>query len=102
MPIPENEITARPIAGLYFQTRSQTRFWGWSSRGWAKLQTVAAQPPVQNLAEWLRQAHARLDRPDAGEKLAPPALEHAPRQPLGNHRKLQFVCSRHRIGLLIR
>lgn len=106
----QNETTVRPFAGLYLRTPGQTRFWGWSSRGWGKLHgAAAASRPVLNLAEWLRQAHERLDddsasfpaqpgTPKSAALIQEPSYQHQPR----NNRRFQFVCNRHMIGWVIR
>jgi hypothetical protein len=57
----------RLYAGLYVRTRKQTRFWGWGSNGWGRWKWGSLRPaevelPWARLAEWLRLAHARLDR----------------------------------------
>ena len=72
-----NGSKVRLYAGLYMRTKKQTRFWGWGSWGlgskvwaskvWASLraaeaEAVEAERPWGALAEWLRLAHARLDR----------------------------------------
>ena len=101
MQSPQNDASVRPFGGLYLRTQDQTRFLGWSSRGWGKLHSTAAKP-VQNLADWLRLAHAQLDSPACGEELAPPASEHDAQHSPRELRKLEFVCNRRMIGLLIR
>jgi hypothetical protein len=71
-----NGNKVRLYAGLYMRTKKQTRFWGWGSRGlgkvwrgkvWGGLRTAEseaaeAERPWAALAEWLRLAHAQLDR----------------------------------------
>jgi hypothetical protein len=72
-----NGSKVRLYAGLYMRTKRQTRFWGWgwgggarkrwASKGWASLRAAEAdvagpERPWAALAEWLRLAHARLDR----------------------------------------
>jgi hypothetical protein len=60
----------RLYAGLYMRTKKRTRFWGWGSWGskiWgsahaAESAVAEAERPWAALAEWLRLAHARLDR----------------------------------------
>ncbi len=94
-----NETPARPYAGFCLRTKRQMRFWGWSSHGWTKLHRTAAKVPVQNLATWLRQAHAQLDFPATGEELAPPTQTRDAQQ---QNRKFELVCNRRMIGLLIR
>jgi hypothetical protein len=110
MPIKQNEIAAQPYAGLYMRTQRQTRFWGWSSRGWGSLHSAEAERPVKDLAAWLRLAHASLD----GERSPVPAPRNMSSataaaqddnqfQPQSRkERRLQFVCNRRFIGLVIR
>jgi hypothetical protein len=99
-------------AGLYLRTRKQTRFWGWSSTGWSGLNAAERERPLGSLAEWLRQAHLRLDREadalpaisdtriaDSAAQCAPECG--APAQPRRG-RKLEFVCSRRFVGWIIR
>jgi hypothetical protein len=62
-----NGSKVRLYAGLYMRTKKQTRFWGWASKGWARLraaesEAAEAERPWAALAEWLRLAHARLDQ----------------------------------------
>src|SRR6476660_9547000 len=77
-----NGNKVRLYAGLFMRTKKQTRFWGWGSWGlgskrwgskvwrskvWGGLRTAEseaaeAERPWGALAEWLRLAHARLDR----------------------------------------
>jgi hypothetical protein len=76
-----NGNKVRLYAGLYMRTKKQTRFWGWGSWGlgkvwrskvWGGLRTAEseaadaraaeAERPWGALAEWLRLAHAQLDR----------------------------------------
>jgi hypothetical protein len=79
------EGKTRLYAGLYIRTRKQTRFWGWGSNGWGRskwgswksgswksesLCAAEVERPWAGLAEWLRLAHARLDR-NAAELPAP-------------------------------
>ena len=99
---PQNDAIVKPFAGLYLRTQGQMRFWGWSSRGWATLHSTVAKSPAQNLADWLREAHAQLDDPTPSETPVPATQERATQKSPGNQRKLQFVCTRHMIGLLIR
>jgi hypothetical protein len=80
----EDASKVRLYAGLYLRTKKQTRFWGWGSQGWGSkgwrswrwrsLRAVEGERPWSGLAEWLRQAHARLDR-NALEEPAPARLE---------------------------
>ncbi len=112
MQMPQNDAPAKPFAGLYLRTQRQTRFWGWSSRGWGSLRDVEAERPVKTLAAWLRLAHERLD----GDRSPVPDLpsrpstifpaqyadEHEAAQLLRKNRRLQFVCNRRFIGLIIR
>ena len=106
---PQKDAPVRPFAGLYLRTQSQTRFWGWSSRGWGSLHSTKTERPTMGLAAWLRQAHARLDNDES----SPLGIESATvssqlaaeldaKQPPRNNRKLEFVCNRRMIGLLIR
>lgn len=104
-----NETTARPFAGLYLRTRRRMRFWGWSSRGWQSLRHDEAEHPLKTLAEWLRQAHERLDGSSAfpaqpGGSKATASTQEEPGSQLEpqNNRKFQFVCNRHMIGWIIR
>ena len=109
------------------RTRKQTRFWGWGSKGrgswgWGSLRVVEPERPFAGLAEWLRLAHARLDRNAAelpGPSGAPTAIlpalnspahdspEHdapeydAQENPRGK-RKIKFVCNRRFVGWVIR
>jgi hypothetical protein len=67
-----NGSKVRLYAGLYMRTKKRTRFWGWGSWGWgsrvwASLRATEAERPWAALAEWLRLAHARLDRNTAEE-----------------------------------
>ncbi len=99
-------------AGLYLRTRKQTRFWGWSNARWGGLSAAARERPLGSLAEWLRLAHATLDRdrsplpdlPSASSATFPAqsADEHEAAQGARKNRRLQFVCNRHFIGLVIR
>jgi hypothetical protein len=65
-----NGNKVRLYAGLYMRTKKQTRFWGWGSWGsklWGSLRSaeaeaVEAERPWGALGEWLRLAHAQLDR----------------------------------------
>jgi len=107
----ENATQIRLYAGLYLRTPRQTRFWGWTSWGWRKLRTLEVERPWAGLAAWLRQAHARLDRnpallPTVSETAMGPApaqlVTESDEQPRPRQRrKLQFVCNRRQIGLLI-
>ena len=108
----QDEIPARPYAGLYLGTRQQKRFWGWTNRGWGALRNTRTKHPPKDLAAWLRLAHAGLD----GDKTPPPASpetistaasvqdarEEQTPQPSRRNPRLQFVCNRHMIGLLFR
>jgi hypothetical protein len=99
-------------AGLYLRTRKQTRFWGWSNARCGGLSAAVRERPLGSLAEWLRLAHATLDRdrspvPDIPSTPsaffpAPRVDEHEAAQRARKNRRLQFVCNRHFIGLLIR
>ncbi|HKD80086.1 MAG TPA: hypothetical protein VKH81_10355 [Candidatus Angelobacter sp.] len=102
MPTPQNEFPARLYAGLYLGTGLQRRFWGWTSHGWEKFTSPAVSRPVQTLAEWLRQAHAQLDGSNSVEACMPHPPEPDAHQLSRNHPRLQFVCNRQMIGLLIR
>jgi hypothetical protein len=74
----------RLYAGLYVRTRKQARFWGWGSNGWGRwkwgswkwgsLRPAEVELPWARLAEWLRLAHARLDR-NAAELPAQPSTQ---------------------------
>lgn len=105
----ENAAQIKLYAGLFLRTPRQTRFWGWSSWGWRKLRAIEAERPWAGLASWLRQAHARLDGhpallpSEAGIAFAPAQLlpEGDRPQRRRKRRKLQFVCNRHLIGLLL-
>jgi hypothetical protein len=99
-------------SGLYLRTRKQTRFWGWSSAEWSGLNAAEHERPLGSLAEWLRQAHLRLDREaDAlpaisDTRIADSAAQCAPEcgtpaQPRRG-RKLEFVCNRRFVGWIIR
>lgn len=77
-----NGSKVRLYAGLYVRTKKQTRFWGWCSRGWGSwawgsLRVAEAERPWTGLAEWLRQAHERLDRHTLEEPPAKPGNEHS-------------------------
>lgn len=106
----ENAGQITLYAGLYLRTQRRMRFWGWSSRGWGKVRAFEAEGPWAALADWLRQMHARLDRSpvslpavsETGIAPAPAALlpKVEPKQPR-RRRKLQFVCNRRLIGLVI-
>ena len=94
MDLTTQDMKIRLYAGLYLRTPKQTRFWGWSSKGWSgkkwgrwgSLRTVEVERPWAGLAEWLRLAHARLDgnsvqlpvQPNTQieASLTPGALEH--------------------------
>ena len=85
------------------------RFWGWSRRGWGSLRSDEAERSTMGLAAWLRHAHARLDNDevsllDAENATAPSPLATEPgaKQSPRNNRRLEFVCNRRMIGLLIR
>jgi len=72
----QDGMKASLYAGLYLRTRRRTRFWGWSSEGWGSwrwgsLHTAEVERPWTGLAEWLRLAHARLDR-NTAELPGPP------------------------------
>jgi hypothetical protein len=107
----QDGIRIKLYAGLYLRTQRQTRFWGWGSGGWGRLRTNETERSWAGLAAWLRQAHARLDRipallqalPEAGTAPSPAQLlPQAGEQPRRRtRRKLQFVCNRRWIGLLI-
>jgi len=106
---PQKDAPVRPFAGLYLRTQSQTRFWGWSSRGWGSLHSTKTERPTMGLVAWLRQAHARLDNDessllDAENATVPSpfATEFDAKQPPRKNRRLEFVCNRRMIGLLIR
>lgn len=108
MPTGQNETPNKLYAGLYLQTKQQMRFWGWSRRGWGSLH-AETERSTMGLAAWLRQAHARLDNDesyllDAESTTAPQQLatELDAKQSPHNHRRLEFVCNRRMIGLLIR
>ena len=107
-----NETTARAYAGFYASTQRQVRFWGWSSRGWGNLRDAELDRPVKTLAAWLRQAHEHLDSdrcslpdlPRRSNATFPEqnADEHEAAQQPRKNRRLQFVCNRRFIGLIIR
>ncbi|HKV92771.1 MAG TPA: hypothetical protein VJW20_09505 [Candidatus Angelobacter sp.] len=108
MPTGQNEIQNNLYAGLYLQTKRQTRFWGWSRRGWGSLH-AETERSTMGLAAWLRQAHACLDNDECSplnaESTTEPlnlATEFGAKQSRRNHRRLEFVCNRRMIGLLIR
>lgn len=122
MALTMQEGKTRLYAGLYIRTRKQTRFWGWASNGWGRwksgrwksgsLRTAEVERPWAGLAEWLRLAHARLDR-NAAELSAPSdtqiatlpvhgALEHDTQERPRGKRKLEFVCNRRFVGWVIR
>lgn len=111
MPTAQTELPARLYAGLYVRTQKQKRFWGWSSQGWGSLRNTETHRPLRDLASWLRLAHERLDSdraPVAVLQETPRTAatmqlnEPQPRQQLRKSSRLQFVCNRHMIGLLIR
>ncbi len=108
MPTGQNEITNKLYAGLYLRTQNQTRFWGWSRRGWGSMH-AETERSTMGLAAWLRQAHACLDNDESSPLDAenanapsPLATELDAQQSPHNHRRLEFVCNRRMIGLLIR
>lgn len=109
MPTGQNEIHERPYAGLYLQTKRQTHFWGWSRRGWGRLRSDEAERSTMELAAWLRQAHARLDNDESALLDTESATVSSPlatgfdaKPSPRNNRRLEFVCNRRMIGLLIR
>lgn len=109
MPTGQNEIENNLYAGLYLQTKRQMRFWGWSRRSWGSLRTNETERSTMGLAAWLRQAHAYLDNDESFPRDAENATVPSPlateldAKPLPrNHRRLEFVCNRRMIGLLIR
>lgn len=109
MPTGQNAIREKLYAGLYLQTQRQTRFWGWSRRGLASLRSDETERSTMGLAAWLRQAHARLDNDETSpldrESSTVPsqlATEFDAKQSPRNNRRLEFVCNRRMIGLLIR
>ena len=83
-----NGNKVRLYAGLYMRTKKRTRFWGWGSWGlgskvwrskvWglrtAESEAAEAERPWGALAEWLRLAHARLDR-NIPEETVPAMLD---------------------------
>jgi hypothetical protein len=110
-----NDVQARLFAGLFLRTPRQTRFWGWSSLGWnslgwGSLRGSAPQPPLTSLGAWLRRAHAELDgvatnhspETEDTQSLAQYSIVGGAEQSSRKHRRLQFVCNRRGIGLLIR
>lgn len=109
MPTGQNAIRDKLYAGLYLQTKQQTRFWGWSKQGWGSLRSDETERSTMGLAAWLRQAHACLDNDESSPLYAENATvssalatEFDAKQSPRNHRRLEFVCNRRMIGLLVR